>query len=102
MITKVLAPEGKIILEEYVQQTASGLDTPIREGEPRVGIVYAFGTPLEKDPKLELKVGQKVCIKRYVSTPLYVPEVNKKFIFVDYDDITAILVEEDTVEEKSE
>jgi len=93
MIIDVIAPEGKIVLEEYEPETASGISVPKKEGEPRVGIVYAFGSPLEKDPKIKLKKGMKVCIKRYVSNPLYLPEINKKLIFIDYDDITGILVE---------
>ena len=92
-ITGIVAPDGKIILEEYEPTTSSGLPVPKKEGEPRVGIVFAFGKPLEKDPQIALKAGQKVCIKKYVSNPLYVPELNKKFIFVDYDDITGIFLE---------
>lgn len=89
----LLAPDGKIILEHFEQKTPSGLDVPDEKGEPRMGIVFGFGKPLEKDPQIKLEIGQKVCIKKYVSNPLYIPELNKKFIFVDYDDITAILVE---------
>lgn len=101
-VTDLLAPEGKIILESYIEKTASGMDMPEKPGEPRIGIVYAFGKPLEKDPKIELKKGQKVCIKRYVSNPLFVAGLSKKFIFIDYDDVTAILVEEPVAEEKGE
>jgi hypothetical protein len=94
-IIEVKAPDGKIVLEEYIPETSSGLTLPQSQGEPRVGIVYAFGNPLERDPKIILKKGMYVCIKKYVSNPLYVPELNKKFIFIDYDDVTAILVEGD-------
>jgi co-chaperonin GroES (HSP10) len=89
----LIAPEGKIILEQYIQQTPSGMDMPEKSGEPRVGIVYAFGEPKKDDPKVDLKKGQKVVIKKYVSSPLFVAELGKSFIFVDYDDVTAILKE---------
>lgn len=89
----LIAPDGKIILEHFEAETPSGLLAGEEKGEPRMGIVYAFGNPLEKDPQIKLNVGAKVCIKKYVSNPLYIPELNKRFIFVDYDDITAILTE---------
>jgi co-chaperonin GroES (HSP10) len=91
---KLIAPDGKIILEEYIEKTPSGMDVPPRQGEPRVGIVYAFGNPKKDDPQITLEVGQKVCIKKYVSNPLFLAELGKSFIFVDFDDITAILVED--------
>lgn len=93
MVTDLIAPDGKIVLEEYTPELASGMSLPQGQGEPRVGIVYAFGNPKKDDPFIKLKKGQKVCIKKYVSNPLYIPELNKNLIFVDYDDITAILVE---------
>lgn len=89
----LVAPDGKIILEHFEAETPSGLSVGEDKGEPRMGIVFGFGKPLEKDPQIKLTVGQKVCIKKYVSNPLYIPQLNKRFIFVDYDDITAILVE---------
>lgn len=94
-----MAPDGKIILTPYQQQTPSGLDVEPEKGEPRAGIVYAFGKPLEKDPQLKLKVGQKVCIKKYVSSPFYMAQLDKKFVFVDYDDICAVVIEDDKEKE---
>lgn len=69
------------------------MDAIEKAGEPRVGIVYDFGNPKKDDPQLHLKKGQRVCIKKYVSSPLFVVELGMSFIFVDYDDITAIMVE---------
>jgi len=89
---RLIAPEGKIVLKKHSEKTASGLDVPAGEkNESRIGEVYAFGNPLEKDPKIKLKVGMKIVFKKYVSNDLYIAELNEKFDFIEYDDICAVL-----------
>jgi len=91
----VIAPEGKIILEQLTVTTDSGIEIPEdTKKEPRVGIVYDYGKPKKDDPQISLKKGQKVCIKKYVTSPFYVPELNKNLIFIDYDDVVGIFVED--------
>ena len=95
MAFRLIAPEGKIILSQYTQQTKSGIIVPDAEkGESRIGIVYAFGAPLKKDPKIKLKKGQLIVFKKYVSNTLFISEINDSFDFLEYEDIVAILTEE--------
>jgi co-chaperonin GroES (HSP10) len=91
-MVKLIAPDGKIVLKKYTEKTASGLEVPGGDkDQSRIGEVYAFGKPLEKDPKIELKKGQKIVFKKYVSNDLYIAELNEKFDFIEYEDVCAIL-----------
>ena len=94
---KLLTPDGKIVLKQYTPKTNSGIiEVPTGEKEQsRVGIVYDFGKPRKEDPQLTLKVGQKIIFKKYVSNSLYVPEFDEKFDFIEYDDVCAVMLEEE-------
>jgi co-chaperonin GroES (HSP10) len=91
---RLTAPDGKIVLKKYTEKTLSGIEVPKGEkNESRIGEVYSFGKPLEKDPKINLKVGMKIVFKKYVSNDLYIAELNEKFDFIEYDDVCAVLEE---------
>lgn len=95
MSVKLIAPPGKIIITEFEQATPSSMPLPRGEKEEqRLGLIYAFGDPINDDPVIKLKKGQKIIFKKYVSNPFYLAGLDEKFNFIEYDDIVALLEDE--------
>lgn len=88
----ILPAKNYIILKPVISKTSSGLEVPMGDKDmPVTGEVFKIG---EGKLPLDIKIGDLLVFKKYLSNKIYIPELGEDFDFVRFVDCVAVIKKE--------